>query len=76
MPRPVRMVPLPSGFGDGRASQPKVSAAALTTAIERARLNPLSSSVLAVRSRKRNSTGSAFAAAASSSMNDSLANVT
>ena len=57
-------------------SQPKVSAAAFTTATERARLNPLSSVVLALRSFKRNWTGSAFAAAASSSMNDSLAKVT
>jgi hypothetical protein len=44
--------------------------------MERARLKPESSSVLAVRSRMRNSIGSAFAAAASSSMNDSDANVT
>ena len=44
--------------------------------MERARLNWLSSVVLAVRSLMRNSTGSAFAAAASSSMNDSLAKVT
>ena len=66
---------MPSGFGDGRGSQPNASAAALTTAIERARLKPLSSVVLAVSSFRRNSTGSAFAAAASSSMNDSEANV-
>ena len=44
--------------------------------MERARLKPLSSVVLAVSSFMRNSTGSAFAAAASSSMNDSEANVT
>ena len=48
----------------------------MSTAIERARLKPLSSAVLAVSSFMRNSTGSAFAAAASSSMNDSDANVT
>ena len=30
MPRPVRMSPVPRGFGDGRGSQPYVSAAALT----------------------------------------------
>ena len=45
-------------------------------ATERARLNPLSSSVLPVSRFSRNSTGSAWAAAASSSMNDSEANVT
>jgi hypothetical protein len=38
-------------------------------------LNPLSSAVLPVSSFKRNSTASAFAAAASSSMNDSDAKV-
>ena len=43
--------------------------------MDRARLNPESSVVLAVRSFMRNSSGSAFAAAASSSMNDSEANV-
>ncbi len=75
MPRPVRMSPVPRGFGDGRASQPYVFAAAFITAMERARLKPLSSAVLAVSSFRRNATGSAFAAAASSSMNDSEANV-
>ena len=44
--------------------------------MERARLNPLSSVVPAVSSLMRNSTGSAFAAAAISSMNDSAAKVT
>src|SRR5687768_1971199 len=43
--------------------------------MERARLNPPSSAVLAVRSLNRNATGSAFAAAAISSMNDSAAKV-
>ena len=43
--------------------------------MDRARRNPLSSSVAAVSSFMRNSSGSAFAAAASSSMNDSAANV-
>ena len=76
MPRPVRMSPrAAAASGDGRASQPYASAAALTTAIERARLNPLSSAVPAVSSFRRNSSGSALAAAASSSMNDSEANV-
>ena len=75
MPRPVRMFPVPRGLGEGRLSQPYASAAALTTAMDRARLNPVSSVVLAVRSFKRNASGSAFAAAASSSMNDSEANV-
>ncbi len=65
MPRPVRMSPVPSGLGDGRASQPYVSAAALSTAIDRARRNPVSSSVPAVSSFMRNSSGSAFAATAS-----------
>src|SRR5215831_2110435 len=74
MPRPVRVFPLPRGLGDTRWSQPKVSAAALTAAIERARLNPLSS-VVPARSFKRNSTGSILAAAATSSMKDSAANV-
>ena len=45
-------------------------------AIERARLKPLSSCVLAWSSFSRNATGSAFAAAASSSMKLSDANVT
>ena len=45
-------------------------------AMERARLKPLSSCVLACSIRRRNSTGSAFAFAASSSMNDSSANCT
>ena len=57
------------------ASQPYASAAALTTAIERARLKPLSSRGAGGQQLQRNSTGSAFAAAASSSMNDSEANV-
>ena len=48
MPRPVRMFSLPSGFGEGRASQPYASAAALRTARERARRNPRSSFVPAV----------------------------
>ena len=52
-----------------------VSASDLGTAIDRARLKPLSSVSPALSSRNRNSTGSAFAAAASSSMNDSCANV-
>src|SRR5271156_5827087 len=43
--------------------------------MDRARLNPASSVVLALRSLIRNSTGSAFAAAASSSMKDSAAKV-
>src|SRR5580700_2816856 len=43
--------------------------------MERARLNPESSVALAVRSLKRNASGSAFAAAESSSMKDSEANV-
>src|SRR4029453_4120862 len=71
MPRPVRIVPLSIFFGDGRGSQPYASAAALTTAIERARLKPLSSVVAPVSRRIRNSIGSALAAAALSSMNDS-----
>ena len=41
---------MPSGLGEGRLSHPKAAAAALTTAMERARLNPLSSAVLAVES--------------------------
>ena len=52
------------------------SAAAFITAIDRARLKPLSSFVLAVNIRIRNSTGSTEAAAAISSMKDSEANVT
>ena len=44
--------------------------------MDRARLNPPSSSALAISSFNRNATGSALAAAASSSMNDSEANVT
>ena len=44
--------------------------------MERARLKPLSSSVDAVNSRRRNAAGSALAAAAISSMNDSDAKVT
>src|SRR5215475_5644396 len=63
------------GDGDGRASQPYFSAAAFRTAIERARLKPESSLLLAVRSFRRNATGSRFAANANSSMNDSDANV-
>jgi hypothetical protein len=47
----------------------------LRHAIDRARLNPLSSSFDDVSIRMRNSTASALAAAASSSMNDSEANV-
>jgi len=54
-PRPVRMSPLLTRFGAGRASHLKASAAALSTAIDRARLKPLSSSVLALRSLSRNS---------------------
>src|SRR5262245_43094891 len=69
------MFPLPRGLGEGRVSQPNASAAALTHAIERARKNELLSSLLAVRSFNRNSTGSAFAAAANSSINDSDAKV-
>src|SRR6188768_2383524 len=69
------MSPLLTRFGEGRGSHLKASAAALSTAIDRARLKPLSSSVLALRSLSRNSSGSAFAAAASSSMKDSDANV-
>ena len=43
------MSPVPRrGFGDGRGSQPNFSAAALMQAIERARLKPLSSCVLAL----------------------------
>ena len=34
------MFPLPSGFGEGRVSQPNLSAAPLRTAIDRARRNP------------------------------------
>src|SRR4029450_12147446 len=59
----------------GGASAPNASAAAWTTAIERAALNPVSSLVSAVSMRRRNSTGSALAAAASSSMNDSAGKV-
>jgi hypothetical protein len=62
-------------FGAGRGCQPNFSAAALSTAIDRARLKPLSSALLAVSIRMRNSIGSAFAAAAISSMNDSAAKV-
>src|SRR5262249_16288324 len=59
------------GDGDGRWSQPYFSAAAFSTAIDRARLKPESSLLLAVRSLRRNATGSRFAANANSSMNDS-----
>ncbi len=65
MPRPVRIFPVPRGFGEGRGSQPYFSAAALRTAIDRARRKPLSSFVPASSSFRRNSSGSAFAAAAS-----------
>jgi hypothetical protein len=51
------MLPLSRRFGDGRASQPKASAAALTVAMERARLKPLSSAVLAVSSRASSCAG-------------------
>src|SRR5678815_5706475 len=74
MPRPARISPLPTRVGDGRVSHLNASAAALMQAIDRAFLNPLSSA-LALIIFKRNCTGSAFAAAASSSMNDSDANV-
>src|SRR5690349_2192996 len=74
MPRPVRVSPLPARFGDGRVSHLNAAAAALMHAIDRAFLNPLSS-LLALINLRRHSTGSAFAAAASSSMNDSEANV-
>ncbi len=56
---------LARGLGEGRASQFAVFAAAFTTSIIRCSL----------KWRKRNSTGSAFARAASSSMKDSCANV-
>src|SRR5207249_306805 len=68
--------PVPRLFGDERASHPYAATAALMTAMDRARLKPLSSSALALSSFRRNSTGSALAAAANSSMNDSEANVT
>ncbi len=67
--------PEPKGFGEDRGCQPYASAAASTTAIDRARMKTASSSSLARSSFSRKSTGSAPAAAASSSMNDSLAKV-
>ena len=65
MPRP-RAIPvlLACGFGEGRASQFAAFAAAVTTSISRD----------SVRWRSRNSSGSAFACAASSSMKHSWAN--
>src|SRR5437899_7237303 len=65
MPRPVRTAPVWAGAGDGRACQPAALAARLITAASRASLVWAS----------RNAIGSAPAAAASSSMNDSVANV-
>ena len=70
------MSPVARGRGDGRASQPNFSAAAFRHAIDRARLKPPSSPVPRSSSASRNATGSAFAAAASSSMKLSDANVT
>src|SRR4030095_7541178 len=70
----VSVSPLPTRFGDGRVSHLNASAAALMHAIDRAFLNPLSSVAASIIFR-RNCTGSAFAAAASASMNDSDANV-
>src|SRR5215472_5623291 len=65
MPRPVRTAPVCAGAGDGRACQPAADATRLITAASRA------SFVWA----SRKAIGSAPAAAASSSMNDSVANV-
>ena len=76
MPRPVKMSPLSIDLGEVRGFHPYFSAAALIVAIDRARLKPLSSAVLAARDFSRNSMGSALAAMASSSMNDSDANAT
>src|SRR3954465_1103111 len=66
MPRPLT-APLGDEFrcGDGRAAQPASRAASLTTCLRRSSL----------RWRSRYATGSAFACAAISSMNDSCANV-
>ena len=63
MPRPVTLSPVWSLRGDGRVSQPNFSAAALISAVSRASLVCFS----------RNSIGSWLVAAATSSMNDSLA---
>ena len=63
------------GFGADRGCNPYLSAAGLSAAIDRARLKPPSSPVPAISIRMRNSSGSAFAANAISSMNDSAAKV-
>src|SRR5215468_9298592 len=65
MPRPVRTVPVCAGAGEGRGCQPAAVATRLITATS------LASAVCA----SRNAIGSAPAAFASSSMNDSVANV-
>ena len=62
-PRPVTVLPLWSLRGEGRGFQSAFCAAALITAMSRAFF----------RWRSRSSTGSTFSAAATSSMNDSLA---
>ena len=63
MPRPVTLSPVWPLRGDGRVSQPNFCAAALISAMSRASLMCCS----------RNSIGSWLSAAATSSMNDSLA---
>ena len=63
MPRPDTLLPVWSLRGEGRVSQFAFSAAALITATSRGSL----------MWRRRNSIGSAFTAAATSSMKDSLA---
>src|SRR5579863_5239701 len=66
MPRPAATPVRDAGaFGEGRASQPAVFAAAFTTLLSRS----------SRRCFRPNATGSALARAASSSMNDSCANV-
>ena len=63
MPRPVTVLPVWSLRGEGRDTQPDFSAAALSTATSRESLT----------CRRRSSIGSTPSAAATSSMNDSLA---
>src|SRR5215471_3567491 len=65
MPRPVLVVPLWAGAGEGRGCQFALLAAALITSISR----------LSLVWRSLKATGSAAAVAASSSMKDSIANV-
>src|SRR6516225_1787061 len=67
MPRPVTTSPRWSRFGEGRLSHFAKAAARLSTSMPRLSLGS--------RYFSRNSTGSAFAAAASSSMKHSLAKV-